>query len=158
MLCSRFDDLKQIVGLLRSETPDQPLVKNQQIDLLVGFDRLLEFIGGFCIAKLIKKLRHPYVPDCQMLPASRFSKSAGKICLSVSARTFENYVMLVLDVLAGREQSEILSAQLPILVVFDTFNSGVRYRQSRVMKASLVLVLLSPVPLSVDKQSESVLK
>ena len=66
--------------------------------------------------------------------------------------------MLVLDVLAGREQSEILSAQLPILVVFDTFNSGVRDRQSRVMKASLVLVLLSPVPLGVDEHCKSVLK
>ena len=59
MLCPRFNDLEQIVGFIWCQTSDQPLVKNQQIDLLVGFDRLLELIGGFCIAKLIKKLRHP---------------------------------------------------------------------------------------------------
>lgn len=41
MLRPRFDDLKQIVGLLRSETSDQPLVKNQQIDLLVALTTFL---------------------------------------------------------------------------------------------------------------------
>ena len=101
MLCPRFDDLEQIVGLLGSETPDQPLVKNQQIDLLVGFDHLLELIVCLGLAKLIKQLGHPYIPHREMLPASRLTKRAGKICLSIPARTLEDDVMLVLNVLAG---------------------------------------------------------
>ena len=54
MLCSRFDDLEQIVGLLGSETSDQPLVKNKQIDLLAGFDHFLELIVCLGAAKLTK--------------------------------------------------------------------------------------------------------
>ena len=101
MLCSRFNNLKQIVGLLRSETSDQPLVKNQQIDLLVCFDHLLELIVCLGVAKLIKQLRHSYIPHREMLPASRLAKRTGKICLSIPARTLEDDVMLVLNVLAG---------------------------------------------------------
>ena len=101
MLCPCFDDLKQIVGLLRSETSDQPLVKNQQIDLLVCFDHLLELIVCLGVAKLIKQLRHSYIPHREMLPASRLAKRTGKLCLSVPARALEDDVMLVLYVLAG---------------------------------------------------------
>ena len=101
MLRPRFDDLKQIVGLLRSKTSDQPFVKNQQIDLLVGFNHLLELIVCLGVAKLIKKLGHPYIPHREMLPASRLAKRTGKICLSVPACSLEDDVMLVLNVLAG---------------------------------------------------------
>ena len=126
MLRPRFDDLKQIVGLLRIETSDQPLVKNQQINLLVGFDHLLELIVCLGVAKLIKQLRHSYIPHREMLPASRLAKRTGKICLSVPACSLEDDVVFVLYVLTGREQREILSAQFPVLIVLNPFNSGVR--------------------------------
>ena len=84
-----------------SETPDQPLVKNKQIDLLVGFDHLFELIVCLGVAKFIKKLRHSYIPHREMLPASRLAKRTGKICLSVSAGTLEDIVVFVLYVLAG---------------------------------------------------------
>ena len=89
------------MGLLRSETSDQPFVKNQQINLLACFDHLLELIVCLGVAKLIKQLRHPYIPHREMLTTSRLAKRTGKICLSIPARTLEDDVMLVLNVLAG---------------------------------------------------------
>ena len=74
-----LDNFKQVVRLLRSQTPDQPFIKNQQIHIPVRLDRFLKFAVRPGISQFIQKLWYPDITHGQELLACSFSECIGDI-------------------------------------------------------------------------------
>jgi hypothetical protein len=98
---SGFDDFKQIKRFQRRQAAEQPLVENQEIGFLESLYGLLERPAAFGDVKVVDQFRHPYVPYRFELPASGVPKRARYEGLSVSARAFKRYVMMLANILAG---------------------------------------------------------
>lgn len=66
-------DFQQVIGLLRCQTADQPLVQDEKVYLLVGADRGLKTIAGPCQSKVIQQFRQTDIANGQELSADTFS-------------------------------------------------------------------------------------
>lgn len=79
-----FDDLQQIVCIIRCQLEDKPFIEDQQINFPVRLDDLSEFSVRSCNGEFIKQLGKSYVAHRLVLAAGSISKSAGNICLAVT--------------------------------------------------------------------------
>ena len=76
--------IERSIRLTCSQTTDQPLIENQQIDLLVCIDDLSEISVCFCNVKFVQKLRHPDVAYRLELAAGSISERTRNVGLAVT--------------------------------------------------------------------------
>ena len=149
---ARFDDLKEIICLLRGKSPDQPFIENEKIDSFVGPDGLLECSEFSRHIQLIQKFRHAYVAHSPELSAGSVAQSTGNIRFAASGRTFQYDVVMIINVLTGGEPVQFSFIQFSVLVVLDLFDRSARSRELSGFYEPAELVVPSAVPFGIDQK------
>ena len=80
---ARFNDFQQVIAFIRSQTANQPLIKNQQINLLVRLNDFSKFAVHLGNTQLIQKFRYLDISYCFEPAESGVTECTDDLCLTV---------------------------------------------------------------------------
>ena len=102
-LAAGLHDFQQIVGLLWREGPDEPLVQDQQVHLLVGGQTFLQLASASGNTQLVEAFGYTNIADLLETAAGGVTQSTGNVGLAVAGSAFEDDVAALVHKFAGGE-------------------------------------------------------
>ena len=157
-MAPRLHNLQHIVGFLRRQRTNQPLVQDQQIFLLVGFKHLFQRTAAAGNTQFIQQFRHTDVLHLLEAAAGCIAQSAGNVGLAITRSSLEDNVVAFVNVLAGGKPQHLCLVQLAVLVVFNAFHSGRRHGEVCIADKPVQFVALSAVPFRIYQQAQALLE
>lgn len=121
-LTAGLHDFQQVVGLLWRERPDEPLVQDQQVNLLVGGQTFLQLAAASGNTQLVEKLRHTDIANLLEAAAGGVVQGTGNVGLAVAGGAFKDDIVALVHKFAGGEAQHLSLVQLSVLVVGNLFH------------------------------------
>jgi hypothetical protein len=119
VLVSRFNQLKHEGDLLVVQAGRQPLVNDQKIVTLQFSNQLSSSVEPRILkTKILKKLRHPVVPDLVAVFAGLFADCTSKPSLASTGKSIEYNIMIAFDERTGAQLQQQPLIEAALLVVY----------------------------------------